>query len=174
MTRFKKLAIAATTAISLAATPMTVSAAPDNEDVLRTLAGLAVLGIVAKAASDRKERRARARSQSNVDYGSIDDDPYYDRYNGGRVIRGDIDRGRHGPEERARLQAGRFARAVPVGCRYRRRDFLAYGRRCLNRNYKHARKLPQDCQWQVRTDRGIRTVYGARCLRRDGWRVAGR
>ena len=176
MTGFGKLAIAAAAAISLAAAPMAASAAPDNEDIARTLAGLAILGIVAKAASDRKERRSSVSRDSNVDYGRIEDDQYYDRFDDRRVIRGEIDRGdyRRGPKD----ARGYKRAALPERCLLNvdtgRRDFLAYGSRCLQRNYKFARKLPQDCEWQVRTDRGIRNVYDARCLRRDGWRVAGR
>lgn len=180
MTRFGKLAIAATTAISLAAAPISASAAPDGEDIARTLAGLAILGIVAKAASDRKDRRARVSRESNIDYGRIEDDRYdrhdrYDRYDGRRIIRGDIERDgfRRGPKD----ERGYKRAALPERCLLTvdtgRREFLAYGSRCLERNYKFTRKLPRDCQWQVRTDRGIRSVYGARCLRRDGWRVAG-
>lgn len=183
MNRFAKLMIAATTALSLAATPMTASAEPDGEDIARALAGLAILGIVAKAASDRNDRRDRERVTRNreLDFGRIEDDyDRFDRYDrhgrydrdGRRVIRGDIDR--HGPK------AGRgYKRAeLPNRCLFTvdtgRREFLAYGSRCLDRHYKFANKLPRDCRWQVRTNRGTRTVYGARCLRRDGWRVAGR
>ena len=55
-----------------------------------------------------------------------------------------------------------------------RGDRLAYGARCLNRNYRHASKLPRRCETLIRTNRGYRAVYGARCLARDGWRVARR
>jgi hypothetical protein len=49
-----------------------------------------------------------------------------------------------------------------------------YARHCLKRNYAFTNKLPQACEIQVRTNRGLRTVYGRRCLARDGWQVAGR
>ncbi|MDJ1017696.1 MAG: hypothetical protein QNJ35_14405, partial [Paracoccaceae bacterium] len=56
----------------------------------------------------------------------------------------------------------------------RRGDRLAYGQRCVNRNYRYASRLPNQCKVTVNTRRGTRAVYGARCLNRDGWRVASR
>ena len=39
---------------------------------------------------------------------------------------------------------------------------------------RHANRLPEFCKRQIRTSRGLRTVYGARCLARDGWQVTSR
>ena len=46
------------------------------------------------------------------------------------------------------------------------------GQRCMVRNYNHVQSLPQACERIVRTDRGIRRGWSARCLRRDGYQIA--
>jgi hypothetical protein len=180
MNRFAKLALTAATAIGLATAPITASAEPGGQDIARVLAGLAVLGIIANASRDRD----RNVSRGATDYSRIesdwnrnrewDDGRHRDWDDGGRVIRGDIDRyGRQKGDHRGYKRA-----ALPDQCLLTvdtgRRNFLAYGERCLERSYKHASKLPRSCEWQVRTNRGVRTVYGARCLANDGWRVASR
>ncbi len=170
MTRFAKLAVSGLTALSLALAPLPAAAAPDGEDVLKALAGLAVLGIIANEINDR-DRKRKARAQSSRVY-----DPYrsIEGHRSPRVIEGDIRRsGRdHGHKHgvrRARLP-DQCLRIVETS----RGDRLVYGQRCLSRNYVHARHLPDRCRVTVRTQNRIRPAYGARCLARDGWRVAGR
>lgn len=172
MNRFAKLALSAATAIGLATAPIAASAEPGGQDIARALAGIAVLGIIANASRDDD----RKVSRDATDYSRIDSDwkRHRDWDERNRVIRGDIHRnGRIKDDPRGYKRA-----ALPNQCLLTvdtgRRNFLAYGERCLERNYKHARKLPQSCEWQVRTNRGRQNVYGARCLAQDGWRVASR
>ncbi len=169
MTRFAKLSLSLATALSLALAPVPAAAEPDGEDIARVLAGLAILGIIAKAASDNDDDRRRTRARSATRYGSIDD--YRDR----RVIEGEIINRdyRKTPKGKGYKKAklpDRCLRIIDTA----RGDRLVYGARCLNRNYRHASKLPQRCERLVRTNRGVRTVYATRCLARDGWRVARR
>jgi hypothetical protein len=49
-----------------------------------------------------------------------------------------------------------------------------FGRKCLNNNYRHADRLPRQCLDVVRTDRGQRRGYEARCMRQNGYRLAHR
>lgn len=169
MTRFARFLVAGLAALNIALAPTVASARPDGEDIAKTLAGLAVLGIIATAVDKRKDRRREAvTSDDRTHYGSFDD------RRGTRIIDGTISRpGDRGPK------AGRGYKQTQLPDRCLREvdtargDRLVYGARCLNRNYKHASKLPERCERYVRTDRGLRTVYGARCLARDGWRVAG-
>ncbi len=171
MTRFAKLALSGLTALSLTLAPLPAAAAPDGEDVLKTLAGLAVLGIIANELNDRDRKRTTRRSSSTRVY-----DPYrsIEGHRSPRVIEGEIRRpggnkgNKHGVRK-ARLP-DRCLRIVETS----RGDRLVYGQRCLSRNYKHARHLPDRCRVTVRTENRIRPAYGARCLARDGWRVAGR
>ena len=173
MNRFATFAAAAlaATGISLAPAP----AAADSDDIAKIIAGLAVAGIIAKAIDDRNDRK---RSATASDFGRFGDrnDHYYD---GRRTIDGTI-RPYHRDDRRKGPKFGRGykKRALPERCLLRVKtshgSHLAYGQRCLNRNYKFASKLPERCETVVRTRRGFRTVFGARCLRRDGWRVARR
>ncbi len=175
MTSIAKLAVTAATALGIAISP--VPAAADGEDVAKVLAGIAILGILAKAADDRKDRRAAETVKvhdawpERTRFGSIDQ-PY-----DGRTVRGELRR----PDEARRGKVTGYKKKNPLPDRCllvldadRGRDRLVYGQRCLERSYKFARKLPEHCQTLVRTDRGRRVVYGARCLARDGWRVARR
>ncbi len=168
MTRFKNLTIAAFTALGITLSP--VPAAADGQDIAKVIAGIAVLGLIAKAAEDRRDRRKEAVTSSQ--FGRIDS---LDNRRGTRIIEGDIRR----PGEFKRKSVGKFKRrALPERClrivETNRRDRLVYTRGCLKRHYEHTSRLPQNCVRQIRTDRGLRTVYGARCLARDGWRVARR
>ena len=168
MTRFANLALAAATSLGLALAPVPATAAPDGEDIAAALAGIAILGLIAKSASDRDDRRDRVTRSTRVRHGDV----FRDR----RILDGDLRR----PGQRFdRIDRHGYKRvALPQRCvRFldtNRGTRLVYGRHCLNRSYKHARKLPQHCERLVRTNRGLRTVFGARCLARDGWRVARR
>ena len=55
-----------------------------------------------------------------------------------------------------------------------RGDRLAYSARCLNRQYRHAAKLPRECRAHIRGWRETTVVFAAGCLAKDGWRVARR
>lgn len=46
------------------------------------------------------------------------------------------------------------------------------GQRCMDRTYAHVQSLPRACERVVRTDRGLRRGWGARCLRREGYQIA--
>ncbi len=144
-------------------------AAADSDDFARALAGIAAIAIIAKAIDNRRDRK-RSSTYSTGNLGS------YEHYDGRRTIDGTIHRydNRHGRKARR----GFKKHALPRNClrvvETSRGDRLAYGARCVNRNFKFASKLPDRCETAVRTRRGFRTVYGARCLRRDGWNVARR
>lgn len=62
---------------------------------------------------------------------------------------------------------------VPVACLrengYRDGPARYFGKRCLQNNMRNANRLPSYCQSYVWGRNGQRTVYDARCLRRDGW-----
>ena len=166
MTRIKNIAIAGLAALGLTLAP--VPAAADSEDVAKVLLGLAAVGLIAKAAKDRNDRNDRAVQWYD---GSRND------RHGNRTIEGTILRPNDWRSDQSAKKKYK-RRALPERCLRivdtDRRDRLAYERRCLNRNYKHASSLPRDCQVRVRTNRGVQVVYGARCLARDGWRVASR
>ena len=49
-----------------------------------------------------------------------------------------------------------------------------FGRKCLQNNYRFADRLPRHCMTRIHTDHGKRRGYLARCLRREGYRLAHR
>ncbi len=49
---------------------------------------------------------------------------------------------------------------------------LRLGRRCLERNYEHARALPSKCYREDWTRRGLRQGYGVNCLLNRGYRLS--
>ena len=167
MTRIKSLTVAAIAAFGISLTP--VPAAADSSDVAKVIAGLAVLGIIAKAADDRRDRKRAAAAQSRNDWYSIEDG----RRRG--VLDGEL---RSVDKPKKQRWTGIKRQPLPDRCLRiadtNRRDRLVYTRHCLKRNYKYVNRLPDACERQIRTSRGLRTVYGARCLARDGWRVASR
>jgi len=173
MTRLKSFTAAALTAFSIALTP--APAAADNNDIAKVLGGLVVLGIIAKTVDDRRDRQqaARAQAQRNTNtWGSIDN------RRSNRVIDGEVRR--IDPNRATRQGNQAFFRDQPLPDRCLRlvdtdrRDRLAYSKRCLTNRYEFSAQLPGFCQRDIRTSSGLRTVYGARCLARDGWRVASR
>jgi len=165
MSRFTKFVLSGVTAISLALTPMSAAAAPDGEDIAKTLAGLAILGLIANAANERRSSRSTTvRRSNNNAFSTIE---------GSRVIDGKIRR----PGELKHRYRGARRAALPDRCvrilTTSRGDRTVYGGRCLSRDYIYASQLPAECKRQVRTNNNrVRTVYSPRCLRRDGWQVA--
>ncbi|MCG6884775.1 MAG: hypothetical protein LJE62_13575 [Silicimonas sp.] len=168
-TRITKLALSGLTAFSLAFAPMPASAA-DGEDIAKAIAGLAILGIIAKAASDRDDRQtSRSADTRYWPYGRIERDENR------RVIEGEIRRPGHGSSK----FDDRYKRAkLPDACRLivdtRHGDRNVYGKYCLARQFKYANRLPSRCEILVRDGGRPRLVYGSHCLAREGWRVARR
>ena len=143
----------------------------DSDDLAKALAGIAAVAIIARAIDDRNDRK----SKKTVGAGRLGPIERGYSYDTRRVIDGTIrPYHRQGPKPRR----GFKRRPLPQNClrvvETDRGDRLAYGSRCLNRNFGFASRLPQSCETVVRTPRGFRAVYGARCLRRDGWNVARR
>ena len=49
-----------------------------------------------------------------------------------------------------------------------------FAKRCLKNNYNFTRSLPRHCEYVFDTPRGDRRGFEARCLRREGYRLAQR
>ncbi|SMX23149.1 hypothetical protein BOA8489_01253 [Boseongicola aestuarii] len=157
----------------LGLTLATTNAAPvkaEGNDLAKAILGIAAVAIIAKSIDDRNDRRRKASATVGASrLGTVD------RHNDGRQLYGTVR-----PYDGFGPKAGRGYKKSPLpqSCLRivdtGRRDRLAYGARCLDRNFRFASKLPDQCVTAVRTPRGVRTVYGARCLERDGWIVARR
>lgn len=136
------------TAFSIAVTGLTAAPAraASDEDIAGILAGLVILGAVAAAVNSKKRTREVTVEQPK-------------------------------PHRQTPRHNRRNARLLPAEClriawvddtrmRY-------FAKRCLQRNYRHADSLPRYCRTRVETSRGrIAKGYNARCLRREGYRIA--
>lgn len=163
---FTKLALSGATAMSLALTPMSAQAAPDGEDIAKTLAGLAVLGVIASIASDRNNSRS-SRTTTTTNYQNLISGP-----KGRRIIDGEVSRPNNTSDVKRKYKRVRLPDSCVRILRTSNGNQTVYGQRCLNRNYMFASQLPEQCERQVRTNGRVRTFYLARCLDRRGWKVA--
>ncbi|WP_300515252.1 hypothetical protein [Aliiroseovarius sp.] len=145
MTPFARLATTVTLSLGLALSPISATPAKANGNNDAWVAALLGLAIV----------------------GAIIDDNRGDRYRGRDLYR---------PDRPSR-------KALPARClqRFETRDGTRryFGARCLDRNYRFASRLPARCETQIRIrnrhgDRVRREVFNPRCLRREGYWVAGR
>ena len=64
-------------------------------------------------------------------------------------------------------------RVAPAECFIQGHDrngrFRGYRAGCMQNNVSRPNLLPSNCLRQVRTNRGHRNIYGAQCLRSNGW-----
>lgn len=71
---------------------------------------------------------------------------------------------------------GSARQALPQQClreiSTKRGPARVFGVRCMDRNYGYVSRLPKHCERRMRTDRGVRYGWEARCLRSEGYRVA--
>lgn len=158
--------IATILAGALAVTGFTAAPArADAEDIAKALAGIAALAIIAKAIDDDKDRKAKKKHHvTRQDHVRIDPvHPRAQRHHGYDIAPKPL------PQRVARKQ-------LPAQCLVRvdSRDGVrrAFGERCLQRNYRHANRLPHNCAINVRGRNHDRTLYEARCLRSYGYSLA--
>lgn len=164
-----KILTATIAGLAIAGSLFTPAAArADGDDIAKAIAGIAAVAIIARAI-DRRNDRDNLTTIGSRRLGSVD------RYDGRRGTDRTIHRyDRRGPKAGRGYKKHPLPRACLRVFETRRGDRLAYGARCVNRNYKFASRLPERCETVLRTRRGFRTVYGSRCLRRNGWKVARR
>lgn len=153
-----------------AATP---SRAADIEDVLGVL-----LGIGAVYAIGRAIEQSRAEANPPVTRQVVPE-----RIRPPAVTRslrpeprrddrwGDRDRWRDGDRWSGR------GRELPAECLYRfdtqSGPLVGFGKQCLENTMRRTGWLPDDCAIRTRIGGRDRTIYSARCLRLEGWQVAG-
>ncbi|MGR3290906.1 MAG: hypothetical protein ACU0C9_06875 [Paracoccaceae bacterium] len=138
--------------VALSIALSSLSAAParaaSNDDLGRIFAGALTLFIIGKALQDSK------KSNNTVSRFRYDD-----------AVR-TVPRARH------------TKKRLPQECYFKMRTDRGsrgvYGKICLNELMRHANRLPRACRDTVRVRYGRRAeVYGAPCLKRHGYKVAG-
>lgn len=72
----------------------------------------------------------------------------------------------------------RYTKALPGKCLRRHHTWdgrvRMMGRKCLNKHYRFADRLPDSCRTRVHTDKGVRRGFEMRCLRHKGYYIADR
>lgn len=172
----KFIATIAATAIAITAIGSTPAVA-DEYDNGRLLAAILGLAVVGKIIHDNKKDKNR----SNYDYRHeprvIHKEPVQRHRIEPRPLPRRVER-QHDYVERRHNQRRADRKLLPGQC-FRTFDtwdgrVRMFGRKCLQNNYRFADRLPRHCLTAVRTDRGKRRGYEARCLRREGYRLAHR
>ena len=134
--------------VSLALATAPISATParaaDAENVIGILLGLGALYAIGRSIDRDDKERATAVRRSR--------------------------------QEPPRFQSPDRRRVLPAEClrtfETRNGPVRGFSRHCLKRTMHRVDRLPERCELQIRTDRGPRTIYAPRCLRRQGWQVA--
>lgn len=144
--------IAALLATSLAMTSLTAAPArADAGEIARFVFGAGALLMLGQALSNRDRDRDRDRDRETVTRRNVEPDRRVHRH--------------------PRVQR----RVVPSECLRisRRHDGDGprrfFPRRCLANNMANFNRLPDQCERRIWTRNGRRTVFAARCLRRNGW-----
>jgi len=141
----KVTATLASLALAAGLTVPTASVANDGEDIAKVIAGIAALAIIAKAVDDKNDRKEAAATQQSR--------PVYSQVNrSGSSGFQPVNRDRNQP---------RYIDEPTFG------ELIDDRSRDKARNGVRANRLPDTCQRLVRTPRGGRLVYGARCLNRN-------
>ncbi len=151
--------VAGLTALSLTlamATPVTAQGL-DREDVGKLLIGLAAVAVIGAAIEENRDRRSADRST-----------PAHDT-----TQRNGINRNNNWSDLNHQNQSHNARRTVPYEClrtvETRFGEQRLFGRRCLERNYRHVNRLPDRCAVQLYTSRGPVRGYDPLCLREQGY-----
>lgn len=145
--------IAFVLATSIAITGFSAAPARADDDVAKFIAGLAVLGILGAAINKHDRRNDHVtRAPSN---------PVYT------------------PPRRTRPLPQRVARYdLPGKCLRHYHTFRKgqnlLGQGCLNKHYRHAKALPQQCRVTFWNGRRHKNAFKPRCLKRNGYRIVQR
>ena len=138
-------ALSGALAFTGAATP--AAAEPGGQDIARVLLGLAIVGAIANAADNRRDREAATARRQH--------DPVP-------------------PRDHGRGQWRELPARCEFAVRTRRGWTEVFGKRCLEREGVRVNRLPDQCEFRIRTQEGRRQVYGADCLENHGYTVEAR
>lgn len=155
----KFIAVVVSAAVTITAFSVN-SAAADERDAARFLAGVAGLVILGAILEDQRRDN---KSQGYVSRNWYEPAP--------RAYRNS------NPRLKPRPLPKRVARKIlPAECvrdyNSRRGTVRMVGSRCLENNNRRVKRLPNDCYREVRTRRGVRGGYAVRCLRKSGYTFA--
>ncbi len=153
--------IAGITALSLtlAAAVPAQAQGMNREDVGKLLIGLAAVAVIGAAIEENRDRNSDRST------------PVHDRHDWNGINRNndwsDLNRQHSSNRDRHR--------ALPHGClrtvETRFGNQRMFGKRCLERNYRHVNSLPDRCAVRIYTNDGPRRGFDPLCLREQGFRT---
>ena len=159
-----------------------------DDDIAKWIAGAAALAIIGAAINEKNNNnnRSRPRYSNNYGYNNYNQNNGHSHGNGyknGHNKGHDHDKG-HGQVYGNQGHSGNVITPrpnpllLPARCRVNKslngNSIRGFGRRCLNRSNVNVNALPRDCAVKFRDRKSNRPVviYGGRCLRGYGYRVA--
>lgn len=150
--------------LAVAVVLMGLTAGParaDQKDIVKALAVIAGIAIIGKVIKDRNDRKDR---EETVVARRAPVDPVYRPHR------------RPEPIHPRPLPRRVDQKLLPQNC-FRSFDTYEgkvqmFGRHCLENNYAFVDRMPRACRQHIRTYRGNRVGYDARCLRDSGYRLA--
>ena len=167
----KIMAGALAASIALTSFGATPAMAKPNDGV-RILQGLAALYIISRVIDNNSNDTPQAVQPRVSRRHGVEEPRYRDEPRRRFEPRHRVEP-RHRREVQPRYRAGR----LPQSClrKFRTRNGVVRGfpSRCISNNAPYL-DLPRECKTRVSTDRGMRKIYRARCLRQYGYKVAGR
>ncbi|MEM6659357.1 MAG: hypothetical protein AAF625_14820 [Pseudomonadota bacterium] len=149
----KFIALIVATAITITGVSVSQARAADTGDILGGLAAIAIIGAAVNHYNKekRKDREAAARQNTPV-------------YTAPQINRHKV---KPLPRRVARYDLQQRCLRTHEG--YGQRPVL--GTQCLDRHYKHANSLPEQCKIGFWNGKKIRRAYEPACLRQQGYRV---
>ncbi len=149
-----KSLIVTVTALALATATPASAQGIDREDLGKLLIGLAAVAVIGAAIEENRDRDESTQ--------------VHDRHNDNSWS--DINRGNNWSNLNRNNR-----RVLPREC-FRRVETRfgtqrIFGKRCLERNYRHVNSLPNRCAVRIYTDNGPRRGFDPHCLREQGYRA---
>ncbi|PUB15673.1 hypothetical protein [Yoonia sediminilitoris] len=152
--------IAGIAAISLTFAAPGQAVAIERNDAAALLLGVAAIAALKGGQLQLNQREAEPAQQIN-DWSRLNHSSRANRQN-----RWSNQHRRHSAHENGRVVPYRCMRAVETRFGIHR----MFGRRCLERNYRHVQSLPQRCAVRVYSNNGPRRGFDPLCLREQGYR----
>lgn len=136
----------------------TTAARADDAEVARMIAGFAALAFIGAVINEQNRDKTKSKTYSKP-----------------RVTVQKKYVHKHHPQPKRHAKQSR--KVVPAACLVnlptRDGNRRGFGRNCLHKNYKFASSLPHFCKSNVRSRGKTRTIYTARCLRNQGYKMSG-
>ncbi|WP_170459892.1 hypothetical protein [Ruegeria arenilitoris] len=148
----KFIALVVATAVAITGVSASQAKAADAHDILGGLAAIAIIGAAVNH-YNKEKRKERVTRQNNYVHQPQNVRPDHIRPLPRRVARYDL------PQRCLKTYNG-YAKKRPL-----------LGPNCLEKHYKHANSLPQQCKVGFWDGKKVKRAYEPACLRQKGYRV---